>query len=265
MPAAQDLLRCPKCQGTFEHALWQQSYKTCVHCGFHYRLSVADRIQYHLDPGSFKAIDHNLTSTDPLEWVDDLCYPQMLDKAKSRTGSKESITTGTARIGGLDAQVGIFDFRFLGGTLGSVTGELVCRMLEKAGEQKMPVVLFTMSGGARMQEGMHSLMQMAKIAVALKRFQRSGGFLITVMCDPTTGGVAASIGFLGDVVVAEPGALVGFAGPRVIVEAIGQELPDGFQQSENRVQQGLVDAIVKRQDLTSALTEYLSLAMAKSE
>lgn len=265
MAALPALICCERCGVHVTRERWLAALKTCVHCGYHYRIAPHDRIGFHLDAGSFVPNAQPLQTTDPLAWVDKgKPYPDTVASARRKTGLVESVLTGTARIDGREILVGVFDFGFMGGTLGSVTGEYLVRLLERGCQTHQPIILFTMSGGARMQEGMHSLMQMAKIAVALRRYQDMGGLLITVLCDPTTGGVAASIGFMGDVIVAEPGALVGFAGPRVIVEAIGQDLPDGFQSSEHRVAQGLVDMVVPRSQLRDVLRRCLSSAQLPS-
>lgn len=263
MAALAALICCDRCGVHVTRERWLAAFKTCVHCGYHYRITPQDRIGFHLDPASFQADTEALQTTDPLQWVDNgKPYTALVSSARRKTGLTESVLIGSARIEGVPVRVGLFDFGFMGGTLGSVTGEFVVRLLERADEGRQPVVLFTMSGGARMQEGMFSLMQMAKISVALRRFQDRGGLLVTVLCDPTTGGVAASIGFMGDVIVAEPGALVGFAGPRVIVEAIGQELPEGFQSAERRVEQGLVDHVVPRAHVRAFLHRCLVSAVA---
>lgn len=265
MAALPALICCERCGVHVTRERWLAALKTCVHCGYHFRIAPQDRISFHFDPGSFVSEVEPLQTTDPLQWIDNgKPYPTLVAAARRKTSLVESILIGSARLDGAAVHVGLFDFGFMGGTLGSVTGEYLVRLLESAGESSQAVILFTMSGGARMQEGMHSLMQMAKVAVALRRYQDSGGMLVTVLCDPTTGGVAASIGFMGDVVVAEPGALVGFAGPRVIVEAIGQELPEGFQSAEHRVEQGLVDHVVERSRLRSFLSQCLTSAAVRS-
>jgi acetyl-CoA carboxylase carboxyl transferase subunit beta len=239
--------------------VWVASLKVCSHCGHHDRIGPGDRLRFHFDPDTFKSLNTQIETADPLAWVDgEIGYRDMLRTAQSRTDDDESIRIGVADIEGIAVGVGLFDFRFMGGTLGSVTGERIASLLEYCDRESLPAVFFTSSGGARMQEGMNSLLQMAKIAAALRRLKDRGGFAMTVLCDPTTGGVAASIGFAGDVVLAEPGALVGFTGPRVVVEAVGQELPPGFQQSENRLGQGLVDAVVPRSELRAKIYGYLS-------
>ena len=261
MAALPALICCERCGVHVTRERWLAALKTCVHCGYHFRIAPQDRISFHFDAGTFVPDSEPLQSADPLQWVDNgKPYPSLLAAARRKTALVESVLTGFARIENIGVRVGLFDFGFMGGTLGSVTGEYLVRMLESAAKESQAVILFTMSGGARMQEGMHSLMQMAKVAVALRNYQDAGGMLITVLCDPTTGGIAASIGFMGDIVIAEPGALVGFAGPRVIVEAIGQELPEGFQSAEHRVDQGLVDHVVERAALRTFLGQCLRSA-----
>lgn len=259
-PVAADPILCRGCSTLLAASLLRENLQTCPHCGYHFRIGAQDRIAYTFDSHSFEPIAEELRTADPLGWNENgHTYPQMIAAARKKSGVTESISVGVAAIEEKSVGAGVFDFRFMGGTLGSVTGERIVRLLDHAGANRLPVVLFTMSGGARMQEGMISLMQMAKIAVALREFQDAGCTLINVLCDPTTGGVAASIGFLGNVILAEPGALVGFSGPRVIVETIGQEPPAGFQNSENRVRQGLIDQVVPRTRLRATLSSYLQL------
>jgi acetyl-CoA carboxylase carboxyl transferase subunit beta len=215
-----------------------------------------------LDEGSFVEHDEGLVPEDPLEFVDEKPYPARTADAQRRTGLPEAIVTGTGTIEGRQAVVGSMEFGFLGGSMGAVVGEKVARSAERAGSLRSPLIVFSASGGARMQEGALSLLQMAKTSVALGRLSDAGVPFISVLCDPTTGGVAASFAFQGDIILAEPGALIGFAGRRVIEQTIKQKLPDGFQTSEFLLEHGLIDAIVPRGDLRATLGRLLRLVGA---
>jgi acetyl-CoA carboxylase carboxyl transferase subunit beta len=215
-----------------------------------------------LDEGTFVEHDEGLVPEDPLEFVDERPYPARVDEAQRRTGMPEAIITGTGGIEGRQAVVGAMEFGFLGGSMGAVVGEKVARSAERAGALPCPLIVFSASGGARMQEGALSLLQMAKTSVALGRLSDAGVPFISVLCDPTTGGVAASFAFQGDTILAEPGALIGFAGRRVIEQTIRQKLPEGFQTAEFLLEHGLLDAIVPRSDLRSTLGRLLRLFSA---
>jgi len=212
-----------------------------------------------LDPGSFIEFDGNLTSTDPLEFKDLKRYPARIKESQDSTGMKDAIICGEGRIEGHPALIGIFEFSFLGGSLGSVVGEKITRLIERAIEKRLGVVIFCASGGARMQEGILSLMQMAKMSAALARLHENRLPYISVLTDPTTGGVSASIGMLGDIILAEPKAMIGFAGPRVIKETIRADLPAGFQRAEYLLAHGMLDRIVERKDLRHTLASLLKM------
>lgn len=249
---------CGRCGVAIEAAQWRTTLHVCPNCGFHRRIAVSERIRQVVDPESFAERDAGLSAQDPLHWqVDGENYPDIVAKAKQSSKSPESFRYGAAKIGGNAAMVGGFEFNFLGGTLGSVAGEKVARTLEASIAENCPAVIFTASGGARMQEGMISLMQMAKIASAVATLNEARVPLVTVICDPTTGGVAASLAFMGDVVLAEPGALTGFAGPRVVLQTIGEEMPAGIQTSDRLCRDGFVDEIVQRADLRERLIARL--------
>ncbi len=221
-----------------------------------------DRLALVLDLASFVETDAALLPEDPLGFVDEKPYPERIEESRRKTGRTEAIVTGTGTIEGAHAVVGAMEFGFMGGSLGSVVGEKIARSAERARDHRWPLVLFVASGGARMQEGVLSLLQLARTSVALARLADAGVALITVLCDPTTGGVAASFAFQGDIIVAEPGALIGFAGPRVIEQTIRQKLPEGFQTSEFLLEHGFLDAIVPRAELRGAVARLLRLTNA---
>ncbi len=249
--------KCPRCANLIYRKELERSLRVCPRCGYHHRLSAGDRLAMVLDAGSLAETDAGLVPEDPLGFVDEKPYPERIAEAQRRTGVPEAIVTGVGTIEGHRAVVGAMEFGFLGGSMGSVVGEKVARSAERALEMRWPLILFSASGGARMQEGTFSLLQMAKTSVALGRLADAGVPFISVMCDPTTGGVAASFAFQGDIVLAEPGALIGFAGRRVIEQTIRQKLPEGFQTAEFLLEHGLLDAIVPRQDLRPTLSRLL--------
>ncbi len=255
-------MKCPRCQNLIYRKELERTLRVCPRCGYHHRLSAMDRLGMVLDRDSFEEMDAGLVPEDPLGFVDEQPYPARVEDAQRRTGLPEAIVTGTGSIEGCRAVVGAMEFGFLGGSMGSVVGEKIARSAERAQETGCPLILFAASGGARMQEGTLSLLQMAKTSVALGRLADAGLPFLSVLCDPTTGGVAASFAFQGDVILAEPGALVGFAGRRVIEQTIRQKLPAGFQTAEFLLEHGLVDAIVPRQDLRPALARLLRLCRA---
>ena len=228
----------------------------CPHCGHHLRLAAEARVRLLVDPGTFAERDGGLGAADPLAFAG---YPARLAAARRQAGRREAILTGTARIGGHRVALAVFDFAFLGGSMGTGVGERLTRLIEHARAARVPLVVCTASGGARLQEGIFSLMQMAKVTAALTRLRQARVPCITVLTDPTTGGVAASIGLLGDVNLAEPGALIGFAGPRVIEQTLRQKPPPGFQRAESLLERGMLDRIVPRQALRATLAALLEL------
>jgi len=254
--------KCPRCANLVYRRELERNLRVCPRCGYHHRLSASDRLALVLDRGSFEEADQGLVPEDPLGFTDEKPYPARVEEAQRRTGQPEAVMTGTGTIEGARAVVGAMEFGFMGGSLGSVVGEKIARSAERAHAHRLPFVLFVASGGARMQEGTLSLLQMAKTSVALGRLADAGIAFISVLCDPTTGGVAASFAFQGDVILAEPGALIGFAGPRVIEQTIRQKLPEGFQTAEFLLEHGLVDGIVPRADLRAALARLLRLTNA---
>ena len=254
--------KCPRCAGLIYRRELERAYRVCPKCGYHHRLSAAERLALVLDAGSFREFDGHLVPGDPLEFVDEKSYPRRIDEAQRRTSMPEAVLTGIGTIEGAGLVAAAMEFGFLGGSMGAVVGEKIARAGERAAETRTPLVVFSASGGARMQEGTLSLMQMAKTSVALARLGDAGVAFLSVLCDPTTGGVAASFAFQGDVVLAEPGALIGFAGRRVIEQTIHQKLPDGFQTAEFVLEHGLIDAIVPRAELRTTLGRLLRLCGA---
>lgn len=248
--------KCKSCGEMIYSDDLEENFYVCPKCGYHLRIGARQRIEMVLDPDTFVEWDTGLENGDPLEFDG---YEEKITELQLLTGLDEAVITGTGKIGRRDVVIGVCDTSFLMGSMGHVVGEKITRAVERATKQKKPVILFTCSGGARMQEGIVSLMQMAKTSAALKRHSEAGLLYVTVLTDPTTGGVTASFAMLGDIILAEPGALVGFAGPRVIKQTIGQDLPEGFQRSEFLLEHGLIDNIVKRPNLKRILARILRL------
>ncbi len=257
--------KCPGCHDIVYRKEITRRLNVCPRCNFHFRLTAQERLIAVVDPGSFREMDAELSSSDFLGFGGDPPYQERLEEARARTGRREAVITGEARIRGFRVALAVFDFAFMGGSMGTVVGEKLVRLIELAAEARLPLVVFSSSGGARMQEGMFSLVQMAKIAAALARLRERGVVFISVLTDPTTGGVAASLAMLGDVNLAEPGALIGFAGPRVIEQTINQRLPEGFQRAEFLYEHGMVDAVVSRRELRGVLARLLRLFGAPVE
>src|ERR1700682_599378 len=250
-------IKCDGCGEIIYKADVEKNLEVCPKCDEHYPLPVRKRLDLVLDPGTFDECDVGLESTDPLQFTDSKRYRDRI-KASARTASEsEAFVSGLGRLAGREVSIGAFHFGFMGGSMGSVVGEKVTRIFERATERKIPSIIFSASGGARMQEAIFSLMQMAKSAAALARYRAVRQPYISVLLDPTTGGVAASFAFLGDVILAEPKALIGFAGPRVIEQTIRQKLPEGFQRSEFLLKHGMIDAIVPRSELKNYIARAL--------
>lgn len=257
--APKDLwVRCPGCdQILFRPALLER-LAVCPHCDRHHRWEARPRLESLVDEGSFLRHDDGLAPLDPLGFVDGKPYPRRLDATQRKEGELDAYIAGSARIEGMPVEIGSFNFRFMGGSMGSVVGEAVTRQVERAITRRCPVIIISASGGARMQEGILSLMQMAKTSAALARLRDEARQpFFSILTDPTTGGVAASFAMLGDVILAEPNALIGFAGPRVIQQTIGQELPAGFQTSEYLLEHGMIDLIVHRAEMRDTLVKLL--------
>jgi acetyl-CoA carboxylase carboxyl transferase subunit beta len=250
------MFKCPRCQDTSPLSKYEELHRVCPKCNYHGRLSAQERILITVDKESFREFDSNMKSLDPLDFPD---YNEKQEELRESTGLKDAVVTGTATIKGSPVVIGVMDSRYMMGSMGSVVGEKIARAFEYATENGLPVVMFTASGGARMQEGIVSLMQMAKTSGAVKLHSDAGGLYIAVMTDPTTGGVTASFASLGDIIIAEPKVLIGFAGRRVIEGTIKQRLPEDFQLAEFMHEKGFVDMIVERRKMRSVLSHLLKL------
>jgi acetyl-CoA carboxylase carboxyl transferase subunit beta len=251
--------KCNACQEIIYKKELERNFNVCPKCSYHFPIRAQERLAIVTDEGSFKELDQTLAPVDPILFRDLKRYSDRITEAQRKTGLKDAFITGTCKINTLPVMIGIFDFEFLGGSLGSVVGEKIARMVERAMDEKVGVVIFTSSGGARMQEGILSLMQMAKTSAALSLLRKERLPYISVLTDPTTGGVTASFGMLGDIIVAEPGAFIAFTGPRVIKETIKADLPPGFQRAEYLLQHGMIDLIVERRRLKATLGRLLDL------
>lgn len=254
-------VKCFHCNGILYLKDLEANYKVCEKCNYHFRITPEERIRFLMDQDSFYEICSDLSPDDFLAFEDTEKYKDRIAKTQKKTGKNEAVMIGTATINGLPINLGIMDFGFMGGSMGSVVGEKITRIIEVGLENHNPVVVMTASGGARMQEGIVSLMQMAKTSAAVARLNSAGIPYIVVLCDPTTGGTSASFAMLGDVAIAEPGALISFAGPRVIEQTIRQKLPDGFQRAEFLLAHGMVDMVVHRAELKATLFSILDMMM----
>ena len=251
-------IKCDSCKEIVYRAEVERAGRVCPKCRYPFRISAHERVAMLADEGSFEERDAGLASEDPLGFKDTRRYRDRLRAAQEKTGLREAVVCGLARVGGWPTVLCLFDFEFMGGSMASVVGEKLTRAIELAVQKRLPVVIVSASGGARMQEGILSLMQMAKTAAALDRLAGERLPYVSVLTDPTTGGVTASFAMLGDVILAEPRALVGFAGPRVIAETIRQPLPEGFQRSEFLLEHGQLDLVVERRDLRETLRRLLA-------
>jgi len=252
-------IKCKSCQALMYYKEVENQNYVCPKCGFHIRIGVKERIALLADEGSFVEYDASLRPVDPLEFVDKKSYKQRIEEATKKTGKTSSVVSGSITMNSVKAQIVIFDFAFMGGSLGSVEGEKIVRAVNRAIENKEGLVILSASGGARMQESTFSLLQMSKTSAALAKLAKAKLPYISVLTDPTMGGVSASFATLGDIIIAEPGALVGFAGQRVIEQTIGSALPEGFQRAEFLLEHGSVDMIVNRNDLKKTLADILTL------
>jgi acetyl-CoA carboxylase carboxyl transferase subunit beta len=251
-------MKCPSCEQMLFRKDVEENLKVCPKCGYHFRISAAERLGLTLDDGDWEEeLDKDLVSTDPLNFVDTKSYKTRLEDMQKNTGLLDALVTVRGKVGGHDALVCAMELGFVGGSLGSVVGEKITRAIERAIESRSALIIFSASGGARMQEGAISLMQMAKISAALAMLDNAGLPFLSVLTDPTTGGVTASFAMLGDLNIAEPGAQIGFAGPRVIEQTIRQKLPEGFQRSEFLLKHGMLDAVIPRKDLAGFLARSL--------
>ncbi|MDX2093904.1 MAG: acetyl-CoA carboxylase, carboxyltransferase subunit beta [Kofleriaceae bacterium] len=250
--------KCERCNATLYEADLDGNHRVCTNCNHHFRMPTEDRIALSIDAGSWQEHDREIESGDPLGFrVDGKKYVDQLKSAMRKVGAGDAYRAGSASIGGIPVEVGFFVFEFMGGSMGSVVGEKIARQFERAVAHRRPSIMFCASGGARMQEGVLSLMQMAKTSAARAKLRDAKVPYIAVLLHPTTGGVAASVAMLGDIIIAEPDALIGFAGPRVIEQTIRQQLPPGFQRSEFLLEHGMVDIVVARKDMKSTLERTL--------
>lgn len=256
--------KCPGCNAILYRAEMERNLDVCPKCNHHNRISARRRLETFLDPEPQEEIAANLESVDPLKFKDSKKYKERISQAQKASGEKDAMVVIRGQLKGMDIVAAAFEFSFMGGSMGSVVGERFVRAVNMALERHTPLVCFSASGGARMQESLYSLMQMAKTSAALERLQRRGLPFISVMTDPTMGGVSASLAMLGDVNVAEPNALIGFAGPRVIEQTVREKLPEGFQRSEFLLEHGAIDMIIDRRDMRDRIADLLSIFMDKA-
>lgn len=256
-------VKCLECENPLYKRELKESLQVCTHCNYHFRLPARERLDILFDNGDYEKLDEEVTSADPLGFVDTKPYIERIEAAKKSSGLPEAIVSGKGSVGGHLTYAGAMDMAFIGGSMGSAVGEKITRLIERAIEKRGAVIIFAASGGARMQEGTYSLMQMAKISAALAQLNDARLPFISVLTDPTTGGVTASFAMLGDAIIAEPKALIGFAGPRVIEQTIRQKLPKGFQRSEFLLEHGMVDMVVDRREMRDTIIRLLNFMMNK--
>ncbi|MCK9244820.1 MAG: acetyl-CoA carboxylase, carboxyltransferase subunit beta [Candidatus Marinimicrobia bacterium] len=249
-------VKCPGCSEYLYKRELDKNYWVCTHCRYHFRIA-CDSYIHMLVGKEYEEFGQELQSNDPLKFKDSKKYADRLKLAMSQTGSNEAVKTVSGRIDDVPAVLCVMDFNFVGGSMGSVVGEKIARATDKAREMKVPLIIISQSGGARMQEGIYSLMQMAKTSAKLARFHEEGGLFISILTDPTAGGTTASFAMLGDLIISEPGAFIGFAGPRVIKQTIGHELPEGFQHAELLLEKGFIDIISPRSELKQLISKLL--------
>jgi acetyl-CoA carboxylase carboxyl transferase subunit beta len=251
--------KCPDCNEIIHKKQLEANLWTCLKCGYHFRIGSKEYIDIMLDKDSFKEIDRKMRSADPLDFEDTKKYKNRIDDTIKKLELNDAIKTGTGKINDRDVSFGCMDFQFIGGSMGSVVGEKTSRLIDKSYKNKVPLIIISASGGARMMEGAFSLMQMAKTSARLAKLAEAKIPYISILTDPTTGGTTASYAMLGDINIAEPRALIGFAGPRVIKQTIGKELPEGFQKSEFLLEHGFIDLVVSRKELKDTVSNLLSL------
>lgn len=257
--ASSHWIKCKSCDSLMYHKEVENQSFVCPKCGFHLRIGVKDRLALLVDEGTFTEYDESLKPVDTINFVDKKTYKKRIEEAVAKTGKTSSVVSGSCKINGVASQVVIFDFSFMGGSLGSVEGEKIVRAVNRAIENREGLIIFSASGGARMQESTFSLLQMSKTSAALAKLANHNLPYISVLTDPTMGGVSASFANLGDIIIAEPGALIGFAGQRVIEQTIGAALPDGFQRAEFLLEHGSIDMMVNRNKLKKTLSDLLTL------
>ncbi len=251
--------KCPSCGEIIHKKQLELNFWTCLKCDYHWRIGSKEYISFLLDKNSFREIDKKMRAADPLDFRDTKKYSDRINEAIKKLELYDAVRTGTGKIDGRDIAFGCMDFDFIGGSMGSVVGEKLARLIDKAYKDKLPTIIISRSGGARMMEGAYSLMQLAKVSARLTKLAEAGIPYISVLTDPTTGGTTASYAMLGDIHIAEPKALIGFAGPRVIKQTIGKDLPEGFQRSEFLLEKGFIDFISHRKDLRANLIRVLDL------
>jgi acetyl-CoA carboxylase carboxyl transferase subunit beta len=252
-------VKCESCREIIYKKEIDRNLRICPKCNYHFRISARERIKLLVDDGSFVEMDDGLSSNDPLNFKDKISYKDRIAENRKKSGLPDAVISGEATIGGRAAVIAVMDFSFMGGSMGSVVGEKILRAAEAAAELKRPLITIASSGGARMQEGIFSLMQMARVAAAVARLKDEGMLYISILADPTFGGVTASFATLGDIIIAEPKSLVGFAGPRVIEQTIKQQLPDDFQRAEFLLEHGLIDKIVDRKNMKETVAKVIEL------
>ena len=257
-------VKCPECDNPLYKRELTESHEVCTHCNYHFRYPARERLELLFDDAKYEELDAEISSADPLEFVDSKPYSDRIKQAKAVSGLNEAIVSGKGEVGGHLVYAGAMDMSFIGGSMGSAVGEKITRLIEYALRDNGAVIIFSASGGARMQEGTLSLMQMGKISAALARLHEAGLPFISVLTDPTTGGVTASFAMLGDVIIAEPKALIGFAGPRVIEQTIRQKLPKGFQRSEFLLEHGMVDMVIDRREMRETIIRMLGFMMKRA-
>ncbi len=258
-------LKCDGCSQVIWRKGLEDNHWVCDKCGFHFKMDAATRLRHLLDDGVYEEFDASLVSTDPLGFADSRPYSQRLDQMRSATGAPDAVLCAAGKLNGRRVQVCSMELKFIGGSMGAVVGEKITRAIERCLAEQAPLIIVCASGGARMQEGAVSLMQMAKISAALMRLDEASLPYISVLTDPTTGGVTASFAMLGDLNIAEPGALIGFAGPRVIEQTIRQKLPQGFQRSEFLLEHGFLDDVVKRGEMKAYISSALDFFRGKAQ
>lgn len=257
---SEQMTECPKCKQSFKKIEIKENMNVCIACGYHFVISAERRVKLLTDPGSYKPLKCKVDFANPLDYPE---YEDKIHALQHKTGLDEAVYTCVGKIDGYEAVIAVMSSKFLMGSMGIAVGEKITYAIEYADRKKLPLIIFTASGGARMQEGILSLMQMAKTSAAVEKFNLNGGLYISVLTHPTTGGVSASFATLGDITLAEPDALIGFAGPRVIEQTIGQKLPEGFQRSEFQMEHGFVDQIVPRDRMRETLAHILRLHCKK--
>lgn len=252
-------VKCDGCREIIYRKEIEKNLKICPKCNYHFRISARERLKLLVDDGTFVEMDENITSADPIHFKDVVSYKDRLKEYQKKTGLKEAVISGDAIIKGYAASLVLMDFSFMGGSMGSVVGEKISRAAERSIENKHPFVSIASSGGARMQEGIFSLMQMAKVSAVIGRMKDNAILYVSILCDPTFGGVTASFATLGDIIIAEPKSLIGFAGPRVVEQTIKQPLPENFQRADFLLEHGLIDMVVDRKNMRETLSKLFEL------